>query len=560
MELARTMITLNSEQEAIRDCDASNIVVGAGAGSGKSTTMVARIAHRVRARIIRPENVWAISFSNAAAKVLTDKLEAQDIEIGYAGTLHGAGLRLLQRFGFLIGYRKGGGITILDELSRNTLLRETMDRLGYKLSMAALERGDCAKSQAVLKEYAFTLRRSSMVDYDSILTETLKLLTQHRDKLGLELDELYTDECQDHSDIDWQIIDALAARTTTVVGDDLQSIYRFRGACPELFLARATNATVLTLERNYRSDWGITKIANTLISHNRNRLPKEIIPLSENEGEIDVQPIDHSRNEASVIARHLRKWHDSGTAYVEMAVLARTNAIADELRQGLRDLNIPVAQDSALRLPADWSLCLTALQLMLDPSNNILCEQFLKGRMVPAAKVNALKMAAMKSGVSMTKLAGNDGLVPADTIDRPTNAFPMHLARMGISQESVALVHEREEALPMRHPTLSDLLSDLWQNDDWREGSEVHGVEVCTAHRSKGREFDAVVIAGCEDNVFPTRSKSSEETEERRLFFVCVTRARHKLLMTYCQKRFSYGRQVENPYSPFIDDCGLAPF
>lgn len=553
------MNKLNAEQFAIVAARAPFIIAASGAGSGKTTTLVARIEARVE-QGVDAKRIWIISFSNAAAKVFTERLSKLCIEPGYAGTIHGAILRLLNRHGHLIGYRKGA-LTILNEDARTALLRETAERLGYgKHSMAAIERNQDAKAQAINREYGFTVKRSQMIDYNGILTEGLKLLRAtgfHMDPLA----EILLDEVQDSGADDWAIIDALPAESKVVCGDDLQSIYGFRGARPELFVRRANGQSgFFTMQFNYRSDRLICQAANELIKHNSDQLPKKIVSTSEADGIVEALPIASSREEATTIAWHIRQWQKAGTPWHEMAVLARTNEIVSGLRKEFRDMGIPVTKEQRRSFPTDWQLCLTTIQLILDPANNILCEQYLKGRKTPAAEVNALKMNSLKSGTPMSALAQKCGTCfDIGALFEWIN-LPARLAMQGIGEESVALIVERMAALPMRHPTLSDLMADLYASDDWKSDESTAGVHVSTIHGFKGREADAVVVAGMEEGVLPTGAKSEDVSESRRLAFVAMTRARHRLVLAYCERRTAYGRTTEQKHSRFIDEAGIPPF
>jgi superfamily I DNA/RNA helicase len=553
------MITINEEQRAIVTSAAPAIIVGAGPGSGKTTTIVSRIAARVAAGADE-EKIAIISFSNSAAKVFTERLEKVGIEVGYAGTLHGYMLKNLNRYGSLIGYRAGQPLTILNEEARAQMLRETAERLGFgKLSQAAIERNEDRKAQMVNKEYAFAVKRSQMIDYDGILSEGLKLIWKLNTPSIGDLDpleELLVDEVQDCAAIDWDIIDAIPAAVKTVVGDDLQSLYRFRGARPELFVERAKVGKFFTLEHNYRSDRAICQAANALIAHNTGQLPKIIRPVSEAIGAIKVIPIEHSRDEGSRVLLSLRRQNAAGTPWAEMAVLARTNAIVDEIRDCLLRTGVPLADSGRPSLPADWSLCMTALQLMQDPRNNILCEQYLKGRMIAAVVVNRIKMEALKAGAPMSWLAAKQNVCAVEIADPVKNVLDVavRLSKLGMGHESIDLVFQRIQALPGKKPALADLLADLFNPDDWDSTAKTSGVFVCTAHRAKGQEWDFVIVAGMEEGVMPSLSKSSDLAEERRICFVCVTRARHRLELMWCANRFQYGKASAQTASRFIEE------
>lgn len=552
------MITINKEQRAIVTSTAPEIIVGAGPGSGKTTTIVSRIAARVAAGADE-EKIAIISFSNSAAKVFTERLEKVGIEVGYAGTLHGYMLRLLNKYGGLLGYRAGQPLTILNEEARTQMLRETAERLGYKLTMAAIERNEDRKAQMVNQEYAFTVKRSQMIDYDGILSEGLKLLWRIKstpDAADIALEELLVDEVQDCAAIDWDIIDAIPAATKTVVGDDLQSMYGFRGARPELFVERAKVGKFFTLEHNYRSDRAICQAANALISHNSGQLPKIIRPVSEAEGTLEVVSIEHSRDEGSRVLLSLRRQNAAGTPWSEMAVLARTNAIVDEIRECLLRTGVPLADSGRRTMPSDWSLCLTALQLMQDPRNNILCEQYLKGRMIAAVVVNRIKMEALKAGGPMSWLAAKQNVCAVEIAESVKSVLDVavRLTKLGIGQESIDLVFARIQALPGKKPSVSDLLADLFNPDDWQEQKKVSGVHVMTIHRAKGSEHDFVIIAGCEEGVLPSGAKNEDLTEARRIMFVALTRARHRVELMWCANRFQYGKVSVQTASRFIKE------
>lgn len=535
-----------SQTEAVNSRSEFILCIGVP-GCGKSTTIVHRIARL--AKEVNPATIYALTFTSNGARVLADRLASMQIKIGFVGTIHGLGLRLIQKHGHLIGYSKGKAVTIIQDEAREELLKTVKNRLGYaKLSAKATLAEETHAAKAVMAEYRATLKRNSMLDYDTLLKQAARLLL-----LGLKLDvtHLVVDETQDSGEDDWEIFDLLPGDKFYCADPD-QAVFAFRGGRPDILLSRVPGATVIPLERNYRSAPMICHAANLLINHNANRIPKTINPDSSDPETIDVMALEASRNEAITIAGILKHHRTAGRIeFKEMAVLARTNAIVDEIRNTLREMNIPVAEPARRTLPPDWSLCITTLQLFLCPENDLLCEQYLRGINYPLVAMNRAKMKTLKDGHSLV----------FETID----THPMfhterpicdRLAMAEISPASVQIVNDRLKQLPAGS-LLPDLLADLFDPEKWDDEPDQEGVTVSTIHKIKGAEADLVIVAAMEEGVLPSLSKSSDLSEERRLAFVAVTRARKVLIFTHCAKRFSYGRMLDQKPSRFLSEMGL---
>jgi len=543
----------DQQKEAVISTSRETVIL-AGPGSGKTTTVAERIAHLVQTGL-DPSRIIALSFSNAAANELRSRLNKLIIEIAFVGTLHAYCMRTMRAHGHLIGYRKGGPTIAQPALAREVLL-ECRRRLGWekKVTEKAIEEARNREAIQIKEEYHRTLKRQNMIDYDGILSEAALLLQIPAARPKLEA--VVVDEAQDSELLDWVIYDGLAGQKT-FVGDTDQSCYGFRGARPELLLHRMQRDEVgkFFLERNYRSDVLICQAANTLIAHNTNRPGKVINPNSNELGEVEVIEFSSSREEAMQIAKQVYMEIRDGVSPKEIAVLARYNAQVDDIRHTLVEMCIPVAARQAVDLPKDWDFCLTAIQLMVDRANNLLAERYLLGIQISLTQVNRWKMESMKTGKTIAQLAE----LPQWKTD--LEALPNQLVEAGVDGPSVALVMERINALPAAHPTLSDLLADLWRPDDWSREGKTEGVTCSTIHGAKGREWDIVFVAGCEEGILPGGTQLSKFIqileEERRLMFIAITRARHRLVLTYCEHRFIWGKMREQTPSRFLSEINL---
>ena len=557
-------MNLNTEQRNAVNSKAEVSIVLAGPGSGKTRVLIARVLHLI-ALDADPAKIVVITYTNAGAKEIMQRLPKEAASaLGYVGTLHGWCLRLLQQCGANLGYRKGRAITILREEDREALLQRVRDGLGYaKVSMKEIAAGVTPRAKQIALEYRSRMKRENMIDFDKILEDGLRLM-QSKGVLALpELEHLLVDEFQDSAAIDYQIIvhGAQPTKSLFIVGDSDQSIFGFRGANPAQFTALANGHAplgwVFQLEKNYRSDIAICEAANRLIAHNTQRIPKMIAPTSEESGDVIVDRYDSAREENHGIGVMIKTLLSHCEAPSEIAVLALTNEIVTGIRETLVSMGIPVAQKRAEKLPHDWSFCLTTIQLMMDRQNNLLAEAYLRGVGYSLPGINTLIMKSMKTGRPIFDLSDAFVWDSGFPWRWDCEILPRMLTEARVGAESVALVTQRIAALPQAFPTLPDLLSDLFRHEDWKEEAKVDGVVVSTIHGAKGREWDTVFVAGCEEGILPRLTKTADIEEERRLMFVAVTRARHRLILSHCSLRWSFGRRLEQSPSRFIAEMKI---
>lgn len=540
---------LNESQRRAAESNAGTTIVVAGPGSGKSRVLTERIKSRV-ANGVNPKGIWAISYTNNAAKVITDRLEG--IKLGFAGTLHGAMFRLLQQHGHQIGYRSGT-ISIVPEDAVESMLSDVANRLRFKISMKRIKARDSQQARLIWDEYEHTLKRSNLVDFACILRDGLRIV-QGGYVEGVE--ELYVDECQDSSDVDWAIYWAIPAKAKFLIGDPDQSIFRFRGAHPELLMAAcdAPESTVLTLEQNYRSDIAICRAATALISHNSNRIHKEVAAVSEAGGAISARGCKNDGEEAMWVACGIGQCPPESS----IAILCRTNYLAKTLRDFIRSQGIDVQTELRHTLPLDWNKALLIISLLMD-SNDVVVERYL--RLTHAVVVvNRMKLEAVAHGVRLAQLAGQTTAIIYYHLGVGIERVTDLLARHSICEECVDVIRQRITLLPQSDPTLADLLQDLYSHQQAPEApsDQQSGVFVGTLHSAKGREWDVVFLPGWEDGLLPKFKDESEIDDERRLAFVGLTRARHRAVISWSAVRQQqWGKPEHQVSSRFIEELGL---
>jgi DNA helicase-2/ATP-dependent DNA helicase PcrA len=571
---------------------ASEILVLAGPGSGKTHTMVERV-RSILSGGVKPEALVIITFTNAGAKELekrlaetysapvrvpsegpdiaTDRLEIQrPRRFGYLGTLHGFALRELQLHGEVLGF--GPRITVLDEEQAKELMASVAKATGYKGTAKALEAaianaGRCARprkpDEITAAQFRRELRTNSAVTFDTILEEFHTLLVKHpatyasstarRLQLGnvpvfYAWEHLIVDEYQDSGPIDAAIYGALPVLNRCFVGDPDQAIYGFRGATVEniLELARAGATEVHRLDANFRCAATICAAANHLIAHNKNRVDKRTLSARhEVLGQVIVRPdMGLDDQEMGAVLLNVAKLITDGEEPGEIAILCRYNATAAVFAETAAAMGIPVRKKQMSGKPRDWALARAAVELLNAPGNDLACRNFarLKYGAEEAAKLIHRAAIAQRSLCSILP----ETLPPPSTGVWPSD-IPTWLARFGLSRESIELVRQTIDEIP--EPTLP-AISFALARDLEHQAEEGHGVTITTIHGAKGREWGTVYLVAMEQEITPGGGKRDVE-EERRLAFVGITRAKDRLLMSAASKRRqTWGDNRHAPSTP----------
>lgn len=552
----------NAEQFAAINSTAKNIVCIASPGSGKTATLAARIDRMVKDGE-DPRTMVAITYTVAAARELASRIGSK---LGFIGTLHSFVLRELAKHGDLVGLPAklsilddDGKMALVQRLAAQFKCKESEEALLAAVSNIALAdlRPGCpaSKLELLAVEYHRTLRRSGLLDFNTVLWNGKRLAHKiESDQFGWR--HLFVDEVQDSADIDASIYELMPFETRFQVGDSDQQIFSFRGANGKNLLNIANSPDewlLIVLETNYRCESAICEAAQRLIEHNRVRYPKATVAASIG-GEVKVTRHETNGNELVTV---LRLVSDIDLQSRSIAVLCRTNALADQVQEFLTAAGVQVARRPVQIMPPDWRAAKLWLALLSNPWNDFLALQYIAAKDGEPAALEAGRRCAL-AGVSV-----NEGHMKIDaSADGEEGQMPsMH----GFSPEARERVHDCCRKLSDLGPwSLDDLLIELSREQDVRQEMGP-GVVVTTMHASKGREWDSVIICGAEEETLIGRDTSPEQIEEsRRLFYVAMTRARQSLHICWCASRpQNRGKNIRpGPLEPktvsrFIAEAGL---
>jgi DNA helicase II / ATP-dependent DNA helicase PcrA len=519
LDTDRILAGLNPEQRAAAETTRGPLCILAGAGTGKTTTITHRIAFQVATGAFQPRQIVAVTFTDKAAGELRSRLRALGVDGVRASTFHSAALALLRHFegdpgrilpskapllrrigNSLPGafrFRPAGDLATEIEWAKNRRLTpETYrDRLGDHEPPIPPD-----LSLRVFREYERHKAAAGMLDFEDLLERTARLL-ERDDAARATVHERWraftVDEYQDVNFLQQSLLDLWLGERDDLcaVGDDYQAIYGFTGASAEWLLGlpqRFPSAQVVRLERNYRSTRQVLELANRLVPR-LGGSAKSLAPLVPDGPEPLVGP-------ALGVAAHVRQLHDDGIALEEMAVLVRTNARTSEFEEAFHGAGIPFQGASLLARDA-------ARQLL----------KALRGRRGPAAEI-------------VRELAVRQGLLDEvpDKLGEREQTRQADLARL------VRLAAEFGGEVD----GFVELLRERFGESAGR------GVHLLTLHRAKGLEWEAVFLPRVEEGELPVRR--GDVAEERRLFYVGLTRAKRHLLVTW-----------EGKPSRFLDELGV---
>ncbi|WP_406006873.1 ATP-dependent DNA helicase UvrD2 [Streptomyces sp. NBC_00637] len=564
---------LDPEQREVATALHGPVCVLAGAGTGKTRAITHRIAYGVRAGILQPSSVLAVTFTNRAAGEMRGRLRQLGAQGVQARTFHSAALRQLQYF-----WPKaiGGSLPRLVDrkiqlvadaaaacrirLDRGELRDTTAEIEWSKVTqtvpadyaLAAARAGreiprDPAEIAQLYAAYEDLKRQRGVIDFEDVLLLTVAVLQDRHDiaeQVRAQYQHFVVDEYQDVSPLQQRLLELwLGEREDLcVVGDASQTIYSFTGATPDHLLdfrTRHPGATVVKLVRDYRSTPQVVHLANGLLSQARGRAADHRLELVSQRGpgpEPGYAEYPDEPAEAEGAARRIRELLDAGVPAAEIAVLFRTNAQSETYEQALADRGIPYQLRGA--------------------------ERFFDRPEVRKAGV-ALRGAA--------RFGGNDTLLE-DTVDLPSQVravlsgegwTPQPPAGSGAVRERweslAALVNLAQDfAAAQSGATLADLVAELDERAGAQHAPTVQGVTLASLHSAKGLEWDVVFLVGVAEGMMPiTYAKTDEQIEEeRRLLYVGVTRARERLHVSWALSRSPGGRPSRRP-SRFLD--GLRP-
>lgn len=553
--------------------DNPHVLCVAGPGAGKSSTVVARIK-RILEGGVSAKNIAALSFTNAGSRVLQDRLG--DVELGANSTLHSFSLRCLKKHGAPFGYGERTAIIAPD--SAADLMQSKAESLGCKTALDKLLKLKGGKGrpprgkrltleETVVATYLDELKEARVVDYDVLLQEFREMLTSGdpramsaQQSLAGEFSHLFVDEVQDSAAIDWDIYRALPVLNKFYVGDPDQNLYEFRGARVREMIAEAADPEVMLikLEENFRSHVEICDVAQRLIERNHNRVDKVTASVRGLGGMVvDLAEYDNAGAEIAGVTHYIKtdfaakvvdEEKSERTPYGEVAILARTNAIADGFRKALPTLGVPVIETKRYNLPRDWPYARALMEVLIAPDNDSLAYFYLVARgLNKGMNASAARKAAQTIRVD-ANAAGetiNKNLLGFVSITRPESALAA-LVGAGVSRESHMIAVEKWRELPPGS-TMEDFTLSLATATDYVKEGAGEGVHVSTVHGFKGREADVVFLVGVEDEVYPGQdAREGDDGIEgaRRCLYVGMTRARRALYFSSARSRVTEWKQV----------------
>ena len=613
------------QQKAVTTTDGPLLVL-AGAGSGKTRVLTYRIAYLIEKKNVAPWNILAITFTNKAAKEMAQRVEtliggiAQDM---WVRTFHSACVRILRRDIDRIGYNRN--FNIIDADDQKSLVKECLKELRFeekefppKAVMSEISSakdklltpaeyknefyGDFRKGQIarIYELYQKKLEVSNDLDFDDLIMLTVRLFKEAPDVLSYYQNKfryILVDEYQDTNKAQNDLIIMLAKehRNLCVVGDDDQSIYKFRGADITNILdfeKEFTDATVIRLEQNYRSTQNILDAANNVIKNNSGRKGKHLWTDQGSGQKINVYKAESDYDEAEFIADKINQLSRDGYKYSDMAVLYRANASSRSIEDVFMRKALPYRVLSGLRFYDRKEIrdMIAYLRLIKNPHDDLSFRRIINtpSRKIGKVTLDNLSAVANRENTSLLETIKNhlgefsenlckfynlideliddsknlsiDALVEAVYDKTRYRAF---LETDEKAQERMENVGElisgaASYALSAEEPSFEEYMDNLaLVSDIDNYDEEIDAAVLMTMHSSKGLEFPVVFICGFDEGLFPSSMSMfnpDEVEEERRLCYVSITRARQLLYITCAYRRMVYGKTSPYNASRFLDE------
>ena len=629
--------TLNERQRQGVLTTEGPVLLLAGAGSGKTRVLTHRVAYLIEEKNVNPYNILAITFTNKAAAEMrerVDRLVGIDANGAMIMTFHAACIRILRRYIERIGYMNG--FTIYDTDDQKTIMRQVLKKLDldpklYK-DKSVLSQISHAKDELIspdeyelaagtdyhkkkiaeaYREYQRQLKANNALDFDDIICKTVELFSSCPEVLDYYSERfryIMVDEYQDTNTAQFKLISLLASRfrNLCVVGDDDQSIYKFRGANVKNILNFESvfpEATVIKLEQNYRSTQNILDAANAVIKNNSERKDKSLWTEEGAGDKISYNVYNTAYEEAYGIVSDIKKRVIDGGAYNDYAVLYRTNAQSRSLEEKFIELGVPYRIYGAVNFYARKEIkdVLAYLKTIDNARDEVAVRRIINvpKRGIGLTTIEKTAMYAEENDISLYAAAARAGEIPSlskatvnkldvfcmliselraksrelsikELISEIINdvKYEEYLAdddepdeiadRMQNISELISKAAAYEETTDM--PTLSGFLEEVAlvaDIDNMDENNNI--VSLMTLHSAKGLEFPCVYLAGMEDGTFPSYMAIQSDDpgdleEERRLCYVGITRARRRLVLSMAKQRMIRGEMMLCKQSRFINE------
>lgn len=620
------------QSAAVRQTDGP-VLIFAGAGSGKTRVLTHRMAYLLEELGVAPERILAVTFTNKAAGEMKSRLHgmvgpvARDV---WVGTFHAMCVRILRRDGSRIGI--GSSFAVIDDSDQRQLVKEILDDLDYderqlapgaclaeidKAKNALLWPEQYAERQTsfvgerianVYAEYQRRLAESNSLDFDDLIVRTIDLLQRDkatREKYQRRFEYVLVDEYQDVNAAQYRLVALLAGHhgNVTVVGDDDQSIYSWRGSDYRMILRFEEDfpgAKIFKLEENYRSTTRILEAANALVAHNRSREPKRLF-TSRGEGEpITLYPAATERDEARYVVEKVKSSVRDGSAYRDFVVLYRTNAQSRVFEEALLAEGIPYRVVGGVGFYARTEVkdVVAYLRYIVNSSDALAFKRIVN---VPRRGIGQQTLAALVQSANAARVSVGEAIFSSELLRtavpkklkelerfaeliselrkfgesakvadllvavmersgyvRELQSEDSHDARARLENLSELVGVAREYEANEEEPSLAGFLANIALVSDLDALEEdASYVTLMTLHSAKGLEFSSVFLTGLEEGVFPhsrTLTEPDELEEERRLAYVGITRAIDRLFLTYASRRALFGNTYAYPKSRFLEE------
>ncbi len=633
--------TLNDRQKEAVFQTEGPVLILAGAGSGKTRVLTHRVAYLIEEMGINPWNILAITFTNKAAGEMrqrVDDIVGFGAEQIWVATFHSTCVRILRRYIDRLGFSTK--FTIYDTDDQKTVIKEICKRLNLdskvfkeraimsqissakdelispmEYELAAYAASDYTKKKIaeVYKEYQAVLKKNNALDFDDLIVKTIELFKACPDVLNSYQERfryIMVDEYQDTNTAQFELIRLLAEkyRNLCVVGDDDQSIYKFRGANIRNILDFEKNyeeATVIKLEQNYRSTQNILDAANAVICNNRKRKDKSLWTEKGDGNRIHLRQFETAYEEADYVASDIFSKTNRGELYYgDCAVLFRTNAQSRLFEERLIMRNIPYNVVGGVNFYSRKEIkdVLAYLKTIDNGKDDLAVKRIIN---VPKRGIGAASIAKVDDYAQMRDISFFEALCEADQIltlgkavekIRPFVSLILDFrARLETDSLEDLLDHileysgylkelddsdEEEEKKRERVENISELVSKAVAYEESEDEptlsgfleevalvADIDGVDeddnkvlLMTMHSAKGLEFPCVYLTGMEDGIFPGYMSIAADDpqeaieEERRLAYVGITRAKDELTLTYAKMRMIRGETQYNAISRFVNE------
>lgn len=614
--------TLNPSQAEAVLFNNGNLLVSAGAGSGKTRVIAYKIAYLVKELFVPQQNILAVTFTNKAAGEMKERVEfLLDLNyfFGQISTFHSFCLRILRREAHYLGY--SNDFAVCDAYDSVQVIKEVLKNLRLRLKekpkvvqgiISAYKNGrelnlpqdlNDDLINLILENYNHYLKANNLMDFDDLLLNTLKLFHENESVLNYYASSypfILIDEFQDTNTIQYELIKLLSTNSVhlCVVGDEDQSIYGWRGAeykNVSRFIEDFNNVKIVKLEKNYRSTKEILTVANTVISNNLNRIEKKLFSDREEKGEMVVFGALTPQEEAEFVAERIEELIERGESLSEIAVLYRANYLSRHFEDWLLKKGIAYRVVGGIRFYERREIkdILAYLRLLNNPYDNVSFKRvinlpkrgigdktleklgeysqslYLAIDLIPEKFPKFKVFKSFKKTIDSLKSAKFDNdffdllLKEIDYIEFLKTEYFGHELESRIENLYEFRNIIKEYLQRAENPSLNEFLDSISLASDTDEITK-DAVNLMTIHAAKGLEFNNVFIVGLEEGVFPTaQSFSTDEglEEERRLIYVAITRAKTNLFLSFSRSRGFGERYFEkrNP-SRFLKEIPLEKF